>query len=284
MELSGGARAVHSLKTGGVFMKKVVLVTGCSSGFGRALCVKLHENGYFVAATARKISSLQEVPADMKLSLDVCSDQSVAAAVNEVVAVTGRIDVLVNNAGFSARSAVEEIDVEQAKQMFDTNVFGTLRMMQAVLPVMRKHGCGSILNVGSISGRMTGMVNGGYCATKYAVEALTEAARYEVSRFGIEVAVLEPGAMDTGFFDALASKSSSRMTDSDSAYHELYLRDIALREKQHRAKIQTCAAIAVKIIGRRRLHVRYTVAVPLMFRLFVCLPDRIKEILIQRFN
>ena len=179
------------------------MITGCSSGLGRALCMNLDRKKYLVVATARNIDSLDKIPADMRLTMDVCQRESIRIAIDSVLKEAGRIDILINNAGFSARAVTEEIDIVQMRKMIDVNVLGMLQMMQEVLPIMRSQRGGRILNVGSISGRMTGIVNGGYCATKYAVEALSEAARYETSEMGIEVALIEPGAMETGFFDTL---------------------------------------------------------------------------------
>ena len=143
-------------------MKKTILITGCSSGFGKALCREFKEQGYFVIATARNVEKLNDVMSDMKIRLDVRDENSIAMALDSILEGIDRLDVMINNAGYSVRSAVEEIDLEKYQQMLDVNVFGILRMMQAVLPIMRRQGCGRIYNIGSISGRMTGIANGGY--------------------------------------------------------------------------------------------------------------------------
>lgn len=264
--------------------KKVVLVTGCSSGFGKAVCEELSKKGYDVVATARKKEQLSGIPARLKAELDVSSTESIQTAISQIVNELGHIDILINNAGFSVRSAIEEIDEQKLYNMYEVNVFGLLKMMQAVLPVMRRQESGRILNVGSISGRMTGIANGGYCSTKYAVEALTEAARYEVSEFGIEVAVIEPGAMDTSFFHRLAKNSDEGMKNPDSPYRSIYERDLKFRSQQSKSDVNKCAARLVTILGNRKLKVRYTIGVSPIFRLFVHMPDRLKEWGIRKFN
>lgn len=260
------------------------MITGCSSGLGRALCMNLDRKKYLVVATARNIDSLDKIPADMRLTMDVCQRESIRIAIDSVLKEAGRIDILINNAGFSARAVTEEIDIVQMRKMIDVNVLGMLQMMQEVLPIMRSQRGGRILNVGSISGRMTGIVNGGYCGAKYAVEALSEAARYETSEMGIEVALIEPGAMETGFFDTLWENSRRVMTNGKSPYQKMYERDIAYRHKQKKSSVDTCALKIIQILEKDKLKVRYTVGVPLLFRIFVHLPDSMKELGIKVFN
>lgn len=143
---------------------KVALITGCSSGVGRELCRTLTEKGDRVVATARSLERLEGVSAALKVALDVTDQDSIKQAIAAVMNAYGRIDVLVNNAGYSVRSAVEEIDLEELAHLFDVNVYGIVRMIQAVAPIMRQQGAGKIINIGSVSGRLTGLVNGGYCA------------------------------------------------------------------------------------------------------------------------
>lgn len=264
--------------------KKVVLITGCSSGIGRKLCMILKRKGYFVAASARELFRLDHLDADMKVMLDVSRPETIENAVKEIIERSGRIDILVNNAGYSFRAAVEEIDLDEMKKMYDVNVYGIIRMMQAVLPYMRKQKCGKILNIGSVSGRLTGMLNGSYCASKHAVEAITEAARYELREFGISVTVVEPGAMDTDFFDTLEHNSELQMKNTISPYHSLYQRDIKSRKRQKRASAEKSAERIAGIIEKRRWKVRYTVSLPVIFSVLVRLPDRLKEVLILKFG
>lgn len=265
-------------------MKKVVLITGCSSGFGKALCNAFSQKGYYVIASARNTEKLKDVIADKKIQLDVCDKDSIQAAFALLGQEIGRIDVLINNAGYSVRSAVEEIKLTKLRAMYEVNVFGMLQVMQAALPIMRSQGSGRILNVGSISGRMTGIANGGYCSTKYAVEAITEATRYEVSEMGIEVSVIEPGAMDTDFFKTLAKNSDDKMKNPASPYKPIYERDLAFRKKQSKADVEKCAMKLVNILDQKKLKVRYTIGVSPLYRLFTKMPDCVKEWGIKIFN
>lgn len=261
---------------------KVVLITGCSSGVGRELCRSLSEKGARVVATARVPERLEEMPAALKLALDVTDQDSIEQAVAAVMNAYGRIDVLVNNAGYSVRAAVEEIELGEMTRMFDVNVYGIVRMIQAVAPIMRQQGSGRIINIGSVSGRLTGLVNGGYCASKHAVEAISDAARLELQGFGIEVTVLEPGAMDSDFFRTLAHTSDARMHNSQSPYQPFYQRDLAFRKKQKRADLSQATAEIDAILARDRLKGRYPVALPVVFSLLLALPERLREWLLLR--
>ena len=172
-----------------------VLITGCSTGFGRASAVELTKRGHEVVATARRAETLDDLDVAARLRLDVDDQASVAAAVADA----GPIDALVNNAGFGIAGPIELVPVDEIRRMFETNVLGAVRMIQAVVPDMRARGSGTIVNVTSLAGRVTGPIGGAYAATKYALEAISESLHYEVGHFGIRVRVVEPGYFDTGF-------------------------------------------------------------------------------------
>lgn len=174
-----------------------VLITGCSTGFGRATAVELTKRGHEVLATARRPETLEELDVTDCLCLDVDD----GASVGEAVEAAGRIDALVNNAGFGITGPVEHVPLPELRSMFETNVVGALRMMQAVLPQMRERGSGAIVNVTSLAGLVTAPTGGAYSATKHALEALSEALHYEVGHFGIRVAIVEPGFFETEFQD-----------------------------------------------------------------------------------
>ena len=260
-----------------IMESKVVLITGCSSGLGRQLCILLAEKGYRVVATARNISKIEKLPVDFRLELDVSDEKSVKNAMEKVNRKYGKIDILINNAGYSVRSAIEEIDTKELSKMFEVNVYGIIRMIQAVAPYMRKQNSGRIINIGSISGKLTGCVNGGYCASKHAVEAITDAARMELQSFGIQVSVLEPGAMDTDFFKTLSQNSDQRMKNDKSPYSRLYQNDLNYRKKQKQADTGKAAEEIYKILRKKKLKVRYQIALPEIFSLLILLPDSIRE-------
>jgi NAD(P)-dependent dehydrogenase (short-subunit alcohol dehydrogenase family) len=178
---------------------KSAIVTGCSSGIGRATALELTARGYEVVATARRNESIADLAVARTLTLDVDSDDSVAAAKDKV----GPIDVLVNNAGFGIDGSVEEVPLVEARRAFETNFFGAARMIQAFVPAMRERGSGTIVNITSVAGIVGGPLSGFYSATKFALEALSESLHLEVGHFGIRVLVVEPGAIATRFGDNL---------------------------------------------------------------------------------
>jgi len=186
---------------------KAVLITGCSSGIGAATARRLAAEGYTVYATARRPQTLAELERGgcRTLALDVTDEASMRAAVDEVTRVEGAVGVLVNNAGYSQSGAIESISMEDVRRQFETNVFGLIRMCQLVLPGMRAQRWGKIVNVGSMGGRLTFPGGGLYHATKYAVEALSDALRFEVRGFGVDVILVEPGLIMTNFGQVAAS-------------------------------------------------------------------------------
>jgi NAD(P)-dependent dehydrogenase (short-subunit alcohol dehydrogenase family) len=171
-----------------------VLVTGCSSGIGRALCGELHRRGHQVIATARDAAELADVPAHDRLELDVTSDSSVAAA----AAAAGPVDVLVSNAGVTSWAPLETMSLGTAQRVFDTNVWGMLRMCQALLPGMRARRRGRVITVSSAALRGYPML-GLYAASKTALEALSESMRLELALFGVDVVLAEPAAVTSSF-------------------------------------------------------------------------------------
>lgn len=172
-----------------------ILITGCSTGIGRASAVELTKRGHAVVATARRPETIEELDVDTRLTLDVVDDESVRAA----VAAAGDLDVLVNNAGYGIVGPVERLPLDEVRRMIETNVFGAWRMIQAVVPGMRARGSGVVVNVSSLAGRVSSPLNGGYSGSKYALEAMSEALHYEVGHFGIRVVLVEPGRFATRF-------------------------------------------------------------------------------------
>jgi NAD(P)-dependent dehydrogenase (short-subunit alcohol dehydrogenase family) len=178
-----------------------VLITGCSTGIGRATAERLARSGLTVYATARRLDSIADLQEAgcRTLALDVTDEESMRAAVAAVEEADGAVGALVNNAGYSQSGAVESIPLDEVRRQFETNVFGLLRMCQLVLPGMRREGRGRIVNLSSMGGKLTFPGGGIYHATKYAVEALSDALRFEVRGFGVHVSVIEPGLIKTNF-------------------------------------------------------------------------------------
>src|ERR687894_610083 len=203
-------------------VSKAVLITGCSSGIGRATAERLAGVGWKVYATARDVEAILALTAYgcELLPLDVTDEESMQAAVREVERREGAVGVLVNNAGYSQSGAVEEVPMEKVRRQFETNVFGLARMCQLVLPGMRRQGWGRIVNVSSMGGRLTFPGGGYYHATKYAVEALSDALRFEVAGFGVGVVLIEPGLIRTGYAEAAVGSMGGSETDGHYAAFE----------------------------------------------------------------
>jgi NAD(P)-dependent dehydrogenase (short-subunit alcohol dehydrogenase family) len=199
-------------------VSKAVLITGCSSGIGWATAECLADVGWRVYATARKVEAIAplEERGCVTLPLDVTDEDSMRSAVDEVQRREGAVGVLVNNAGYSQSGAVESVPMEKVRRQFETNVFGLARMCQLVLPGMRRQGYGRIVNVSSMGGKLTFPGAGYYHATKHAVEALSDALRFEVEGFGVKVSVIEPGLIKTGF--AQAAVGSMDGSDGEDPY------------------------------------------------------------------
>ena len=199
-------------------MKNVWLITGCSTGFGRALAQELLENGYRVAITARNIDQVKDL-ADaypetaIALTLDVTNPSQIKEAVDATITRFGQIDVLVNNAGIGYFAAIEESEDEEVRKMFEINVFGLARMIQEVLPYMRKQKKGHILNIASIGGLRSFPAVGFYNATKYAVDGLSESLYKEVSPLGIKVTIIAPSGFRTDWAGRSAKNSAISIED-----------------------------------------------------------------------
>ena len=191
-------------------VSKAVLITGCSTGIGRATAERLARAGHTVYATARRLESIDDLKAAgaRTLALDVTSEDSMRAAVAAVEEAEGAVGALVNNAGYSQSGAVETISLDSLRSQFETNVFGLVRMCQLVLPAMRRQGHGRIVNVSSMGGKLTFPGGGAYHATKYAVEALSDALRFEVAGFGVDVSIIEPGLIRTRFAETAVGSVS----------------------------------------------------------------------------
>lgn len=188
-----------------------VLVTGAGTGIGRATCEVLTARGHDVVATARRPEVLDDLDVALRLALDVTSDESVASC----VAVLGDVDVLVNNAGITETGPMESYPADATLRMFETNFFGPLRLIRALVPAMRERGRGVVVNVSSVQGQVASPLSGMYCATKHALEAASESLALEVGHFGIRVVIVEPGYIAPGMRNAV------RHGEEGTPYEEL---------------------------------------------------------------
>lgn len=264
-------------------ISKAVLITGCSTGIGRATAIALAKQGWTVYATARRAGSVADLAEQgcKVLALDVCDEASMQAAVQQVEAAEGAVGVLINNAGYGSEGPVEEVPMEEVRRQFETNVFGLLRLTQLALPGMRRQRWGRVVNLSSMGGRMTLPGGGIYHATKYAIEAISDALRFEVRGFGVDVIVVEPGAIKTEFGNtAIARVDALGGSDDYAGFRD------ALKQNIRNAYEGPMAAFAVgpeavarvieRAISSSRPRTRYviTAGAKMLIGLRGWLPDR----------
>lgn len=192
--------------------KKTALVTGASSGMGKAIARRLIQDGYQVYVAARNVAKMADLASlgAQTLRMDISSDEEITSGVNTILAQTGGVDVLVNNAGFGLYGPVEEIGIDEARYQFEVNLFGAARLTQLLLPAMRARRAGHIVNITSMGGKMYSILGAWYHATKHAMEGWSDCLRLEVAGFGIKVVIVEPGVIETGFGDAASDSIVKR--------------------------------------------------------------------------
>lgn len=243
-----------------------VLITGASAGIGRATTIKLAAQGHHVIAAARNVAALEQIKRTAKgkvdvLALDVTSQESVEAAKAEVPSLVGQdgLDVLINNAGYALTGPLEQVTDADLKAQFETNVFGPMRMIRAFLSQMRERRRGRIINISSVVGRLALPFFGPYNSTKHAIEALSDALRNELRPFGIEVVIIEPGAINTGFGEI--ERKSMEAFATGSPYAEQVKKVMAFQRELHpnAAKPETAAAAIVRAVEARKPRARYVV-------------------------
>ncbi len=268
---------------------KVAIVTGASSGIGHATALRLHAAGYTVYAGARRLERMRDL-ADAGIhvvELDVIDDASMVALVDQVMNEAGRIDVLVNNAGYGSFGALEDVPNEEGRRQFDVNVFGLARLTQLVLPHMRAQKSGRIINMSSMGGRIYEPLGSWYHATKFAVEGMSDALRLEVAPFGIDVVLIEPGGMNTEWgaiaADNLITASAHTAYAGQAPGVARMLR--SSDQKPRRASSPDVIAKAiVRAASARRPKTRYLLgpgAKPLV-TLHTLLPDRVFDAVLKR--
>ncbi|MFC9618242.1 oxidoreductase [Streptomyces sp. NPDC056938] len=267
---------------------KTALVTGASSGIGEATALKLQELGYTVYGAARRTDRLHKL-ADRgirPLAMDVTDEDSMRSGVERITAETGRIDVLVNNAGYGSYGALEDVPLDEARYQFEVNVFGALRLAQLVLPHMRAQHCGTVVNVTSMGGKIYTPLGGWYHGTKFALEALSDCLRLEAKPFGIDVVVIEPGGIATEW-GAIAADKLEKSSSSGPYTAQATAVASSLRSEANAKRNSPPAVIAdaiAKAVTARRPKTRYATgfgARPLI-ALRRILPDRAFDTVISR--
>lgn len=267
---------------------KTALITGASSGIGEATARKLRSLGYVVYAAARRVERMSEleVAGVRTIAMDVTDDESMRAAVDRILDETGRIDVLVNNAGYGSYGALEDIDIEEGRRQFDVNVFGAVRLAQLVLPHMRQRRSGTIVNISSMGGRIYTPLGGWYHGTKFALEALSDCLRMEVRPFGIDVVVVEPGSIATEWGSIAADNVLATSGEGPYSAQAAAVADLLRGEaRSSRTSPPTVVADAIaKAVSARKPKTRYVVgfAARPLITLRALLPDRAFDALIGR--
>ena len=270
--------------------QKVALVTGASSGIGEATAIRLHEAGFLVYGVARRTDRMQDLRrlGIKTLSMDVTDEESTTFGIKQIVAETGGIDVLVNNAGYGSYGAVEEVPLEEARRQFEVNLFGAARLIQLVLPEMRARRSGTIINITSMGGKIYTPFGAWYHGTKFALEALSDCLRLETKPFGIDVVVIEPGGIRTEWSGIAADHL--RETSGHGAYADQAKAVANAFSSEATAKRSSPPEVIAKTVTKaataRRPKTRYAVgsgAKPLIF-LRRWLPDRAYDAFIRRVS
>lgn len=267
---------------------KVALVTGASSGIGEATALKLREAGYTVYGAARRVERMQHLTKQgiRLLAMDVTDDSSMRDGVEKIIADNGRLDVLVNNAGYGSYGAVEDVPLQEAREQFEVNVFGAARLTQLVLPHMRAQRSGTIVNITSVGGRMCTSLGAWYHATKFALEALSDCLRMELKPFGIDVVVIEPGGVKSEWGGIAAQKVRAASGTGPYAPQAHAVANSLSSEANERlmSSPDLIAKTIVKSVRARRPKTRYAVgfgAKPMIF-LHNTLPNRTFDAFMRR--
>lgn len=275
------------------FGKKVILITGASSGIGKACCNHLFQRGYKVFGTSRyPQSQMVEAPKNetirsgslKMIQMDVDNDDSVNQAIDFILEKEVRLDVVVNNAGFGIAGSVEDTSIDEARSLFETNFWGVLRVCRAVLPIMREQQSGYIVNISSIVGQIGLPFQGLYCASKFAVEGMTEALRMEVRPFGIHVVLIEPADFHTQFS---ANRRKAVESQQNQAYAEQFNNAMGVTDydEMHGSSPDKIAQLLEHIIGNPSPRLRYKVGAPsqrIAVTLKKIMPARLFERLVMK--
>ena len=247
-------------------MEKVALVTGSSSGIGFETSLALARNGFHTFATMRDLGKDEKIKQIIEkedlsieiLELDVDNEESVNRVIKTVSEKKGRIDVLVNNAGYGMWGTVEDVSIDEFKEQFETNFFSIIRLIQKVAPIMRKQNSGNIVNISSVAGRIGFPVSPAYISSKFALEGLSESLRFELMPFGINVIIIEPGVIKTNFFDSMKLSEKSQQ---DSTYKEIT--DKVISGVKMMAEMGThpkeVADVVIKTLGEEKPLPRYVI-------------------------
>lgn len=266
--------------------EQTALVTGASSGIGEQIARRLNSAGFTVYAAARRVERMQPLADDgiRTLEMDVTDRGSMQDAVDRIIADTGRIDVLVNNAGYGSYGAIEDVPMEEARAQFDVNVFGAAELVKLVLPHMRRRASGTIVNISSMGGKITTPFGGWYHATKFALEALSDCLRMEVEPFGIRVVVIEPGSIRTEWGKIAADKLRAASGSGPYARPAQAMADALVGLRRPMSPPSVIADAVLRAVTSVRPRTRYAVGANARLALAAhyLLPDRVYDRSIRR--
>jgi short-subunit dehydrogenase len=248
---------------------KVALITGASSGMGKDFSLRLLDEGYIVYGVARRIERMSDIEGagGHTIKLDITDDSSIVATVDQIIKEQGRIDVLINNAGYGSYGAIEDVPIEEAKRQFEVNIFGLARLTQLVLPHMRKNNFGKIINISSIGGKIYSPLGAWYHATKHALEGLSDCLRFETKQFGIDVIIIEPGGVESEWGGIALNAAMER--SGSTAYSETakgFKKIMETFKKQAPPKV--ISDLVMKALRAKKPKTRYsagTAAKPMLF-------------------
>jgi NAD(P)-dependent dehydrogenase (short-subunit alcohol dehydrogenase family) len=270
-------------------MKKVILITGASAGMGKEFAKELLKDGHIVYGAARRVDKMEDIrQLGVKvLAMDVTDEAAMVKGIETIIKAEGRIDVLINNAGFGSYGAIEEMSIADAKYQLDVNVFGAARLAQLVIPYMRKEHFGRIINISSIGGKLALPLGGWYHASKFALEALSDSLRMEVAQFGIDVVVIEPGGVKSEWAGIAADNLVKN--SGDGVYKKLvdsFSKGLKMADKGSPEPI-VIVNLVRKAIEAKKPKTRYAagfMAKPALFMRWL-LPDRaFDKIMLSQFK
>lgn len=264
-------------------MKKIVLITGASSGIGEATALLLSQEGYIVYAAARRIEKMQHLQARgiQILKMDVTCDDEMVYSVEKIIKEQGRIDILVNNAGYGSYGAIEDVPLTEARRQFEVNIFGLARLCQLALPHMRKNHYGQIVNISSMGGKLHTPLGGWYHSTKYALEGLSDCLRLETKEFGIDVIIIEPGLIKSEWGDIAIDAMLD--TSGHTAYSPLAQAAARMYKKSYAdpasSRPEVIAKVILKAVRSKHPKIRYAAGHMARMYLFLrkILPDKIVD-------
>lgn len=253
-------------------MKKIILITGASSGLGKDFALQLLKEGHIVYGAARRIDKMNDIESagGKAIEMDVTNEEQIKAAVKTIINEQGKIDVLINNAGYAVYGAVETVSTEDAKRQFDVNIFGLANITKEVLPHMRKQNSGKIINISSMGGKMYTPMGAWYHATKHALEGWSDCLRLELQPFNIDVVIIEPGGIKTEFGDVLYDPmvSRSKGTPYESMANILAKTTKEMYDKGKVSPPSVITNLIIKAINSKKPKTRYVAgkfAKPMMF-------------------